>query len=70
MKTLKDSYEAGCAGALAHFKLANMMQGAAGYNPMLSGQAATNHAPPATAAAPAPASPAIAAGAPKAKALG
>lgn len=67
---IRSSYDKGRADALRYFKLGNMTQGAAGYNPMLSGQAASGTPPPATAAAPAPAAPAIAAGAPRAKALG
>lgn len=70
MSVLNDAYEKGKRDALARFKLANMMQGAAGYNPMLSGQAAAGTTPPSTATPPAPAAPAMAAGAPKAKALG
>jgi hypothetical protein len=70
MPALNDAYAKGMRDALARFKLANMHQGATGYNPMLSGQAASGAPPPATAAAPAPAAPAVAAGAPKAKALG
>jgi len=67
---IRTSYDAGAAAALRHFKLANMTQGAAGYNPMLSGQAASGTTPPSTATPPAPAAPALAAGAPKAHALG
>lgn len=69
---LNDSYRKGQDAALARFKLGNMQQGAAGYNPMLSGQAATGTQPhpggsmhpPALAGAP------VAAGAAKAHALG
>lgn len=64
---IKSRYEQGMRDALTRLKLSNLQQGAAGYNPMLTGQAGT--APP-TPAPPAPASPAMAAGAPKAKVLG
>jgi hypothetical protein len=64
---IKAKYEQGVRDALARLKLGNMQQGAAGYNPMLTGQAGT--APPTT-APPAPASPAMATGATKAKVLG
>ena len=64
---IKAKYEQGARAALAHLKLANLQQGAAGYNPTLTGQAGTS--PPPT-AAPGPASAAMAAGAPKAKVLG
>lgn len=64
---IKSKYEQGARDALARLKLGNMQQGAAGYNPMLTGQAGTRSP---SSAAPAPASPAMAAGAPKAKVLG
>jgi hypothetical protein len=64
---IKTKYDQGRRAALAHLKLGNMQQGAAGYNPMLTGQAGTS--PPGM-QPPAPASPAMAAGAPKAKVLG
>lgn len=67
---IRNAYEKGRADALARFKLANMVAGAAGYNPMLSGQSATTAPPPTTASPPAsPAAP-IAAGAHKAGVLG
>jgi len=64
---IRSKYTQGARDALAHLKLGNMQQGAAGYNPMLTGQAGTSPPP---SAAPAPAAPAMAAGAPKAKVLG
>jgi hypothetical protein len=64
---IKTKYEEGRRAALKHLKLGNMQMGAAGYNPTLTGQAATS---PPTMAPPAPASAAMAAGAPKAKVLG
>ncbi len=67
---IRSAYDKGRADALARFKLANMIQGAAGYNPMLGGQAATTAPPPSTATPPAsPAAP-MAAGAQKAQVLG
>lgn len=69
---INNAYNRGRSEALARFKLGNMQQGAAGYNPMLGGQAATGSRPqPGTTMAP-PTSPAapMAAGAPKAMALG
>ena len=66
---INDAYNKGRADALARFKLGNMIQGAAGYNPMLSGQAATA-SPPAPTTPPAhPAAP-KAAGTAKASVLG
>ncbi len=66
---LDKAYEAGRAAALARFKLANMTQGAAGYNPALNGQATgTTPAMPARAAT-APTAP-MAAHAGKANVLG
>lgn len=67
---IRSSYDKGRADALARFKLANMQQGAAGYNPMLGGQAATGAPPPTTASAPKPPAAPMAAGAPKASVLG
>lgn len=69
---INDAYNKGRADALARFKLGNMQQGAAGYNPMLGGQAATGSRPqPGTSLAPpASAAPPMAAGAAKANALG
>lgn len=64
---IKNRYEQGARDALAKLKLGNMQMGAAGYNPMLTGQAGTN--PPA-AAPPSPASPAMATGAQKSRVLG
>ena len=64
---IKSKYEQGARDAFAHLKLGNMQLGAAGYNPSLTGQAGTRPLP---SAAPAPAAPAMAAGAPKAKVLG
>lgn len=64
---IKAKYEEGARAALARLKLGNMQMGAAGYNPMLTGQAGTS--PPAP-SPPSPASAAVATGAPKAKALG
>jgi hypothetical protein len=69
---INNAYNKGREAAFARFKLSNLQQGAAGYNPMLGGQAATGSrpqagtvmAPPTSAAAP------MAAGAPKASALG
>jgi hypothetical protein len=69
---INDAYNRGRTAALARFKLGNMQQGAAGYNPMLSGQAATGTPPqPGTSMAPpASAAPPMATGASKAHALG
>ena len=64
---IKNAYGHGVNDALATLKLSNMQQGAAGYNPVLTGQAGTA---PHAGAPPAPASAPIAAGAPKAKVLG
>lgn len=64
---IKNRYEQGVRDALAKLKLGNLQQGAAGYNPMLTGQAGTT--PPAM-APPAPASPAAATGAAKSRVLG
>lgn len=65
---LKDQYNKGRQDALARFKLANLTQGAQGYNPTLNGQTASaqNAAlkPPTTPAPP------IAAGAAKSQVLG
>lgn len=67
---IKHNYDKGVADALARFKLGNMQQGAAGYNPMLGGQAAAGTTPPTTATPPVhPAAP-QAAGANKASVLG
>jgi hypothetical protein len=66
---INDAYNKGRADALTRFKLGNLTQGAAGYNPMLSGQAATA-SPPAPTTPPAhPAAP-QATGASKASVLG
>ncbi len=67
---INDAYNKGRAAALARFKLANLAAGAAGYNPMLSGQAATSATPAATAAPPAPPAAPMASAAPKASVLG
>lgn len=67
---IRNAYDKGVAAALARFKLGNLQQGAAGYNPMLSGQAATTSPPPTTATPPTqPAAP-MATGAAKAQVLG
>jgi hypothetical protein len=65
---LKDQYNRGRDAALAHFKIANLTQGAQGYNPTLNGQ--TGSAQNAGLKAPAPASPPLAAGAAKSQVLG
>lgn len=54
---LKNQYDKGQRDALAKFKLANLQQGAQGYNPMLNGQAggatpASPSTPPTSAATP------------------
>jgi hypothetical protein len=69
---IKRAQVSGACDALAKFKLGNMMQGAAGYNPVLTGQAqsAQGVAPPAATAPPAPPAAPAAMGAPKAKVLG
>jgi hypothetical protein len=68
---IKAAFNQGFSDALARFrKHGNMQQGAAGYNPMLGGQAATGAPPPTTATPPAsPAAP-LASGAAKAQVLG
>jgi hypothetical protein len=69
---INTAYNNGLRAALARYKLSNMTAGAAGYNPTLSGQAATAAGPqPTTTAAPpvAPAAPA-AAGSTSARPLG
>jgi hypothetical protein len=67
---IKNSYNKGVSDALARFKLGNMQQGAAGYNPMLSGQTAAGTTPPTTATPPTPPAAPMAAGAQKAQVLG
>jgi hypothetical protein len=69
---INNAYNKGREAAFARFKLGNLQQGAAGYNPMTSGQAATGSRPQAGTVMAPPASPAapMAAGAPKASALG
>jgi len=67
---IKTRYEQGMRDALTRLKLGNMQLGAAGYNPMLTGQAATGAPSAATMQPPAPASPAMATGAAKSKVLG
>lgn len=67
---IKTAFDKGRADALARFKLGNMQQGAAGYNPMLGGQAATGAPPPTTATPPMPPAAPAASGAPKASVLG
>lgn len=67
---LNGRYNEGRAAALTHFKVANLMAGAAAYNPTInpgaSGAMAPAIAPPKPVAPAAP----IAAGAPKANVLG
>jgi hypothetical protein len=69
---INDAYNRGRAAAFARFKLGNMQQGAAGYNPMLGGQASvgTQPQPASTMAPPASSAPPMATGASKAQALG
>lgn len=67
---IRNAFDKGCAAALARFKLSNMQQGAAGYNPMLSGQTAAGTTPPTTATPPTPPAAPAAAGASKAQVLG
>jgi hypothetical protein len=67
---IRSSYNKGVADALARFKLGNLQQGAAGYNPMLSGQTAAGTTPPTTATPPTPPAAPMAAGAQKAQVLG
>ena len=67
---IRIAFDQGRADALARFKLGNAQQGAAGYNPMLSGQTAAGTTPPTTATPPKPPAAPIAAGAPKAQVLG
>jgi hypothetical protein len=66
---LKNQYDQGRRDALAKFKLANLQQGAQGYNPTLNGQ--TGSANPASLSTP-PTSPAtpMAADVAKSKVLG
>lgn len=67
---IRIAFDKGRADALARFKLGNQQQGAAGYNPMLGGQAASGTAPPTTATPPQPPAAPVAAGASKAQVLG
>ncbi len=67
---IRSAFDKGRADALARFKLGNMQMGAAGYNPMLTGQAASGAPPPTTASPPQPPAAPMATGAPKASALG
>jgi hypothetical protein len=67
---IRTAFDKGRADALARFKLGNAQQGAAGYNPMLSGQTASGTTPPTTATPPTPPAAPLAAGAPKAQVLG
>lgn len=67
---IRTAFDKGRADALARFKVGNMQQGAAGYNPMLGGQAAAGTTPPTTATPPKPPAAPVAAGASKAQVLG
>jgi hypothetical protein len=67
---IKNAYAHGRKAALSRFKLSNMQAGAAGYNPMINGQASAPAISPPSMRPPTSPAPPIAAGAPKAKVLG
>lgn len=66
---LNNQYAKGQRDALARFKLANLAQGAQGYNPMLNSQAGPRSTNPMTAPPTSPAAP-VAAGTAKSQVLG
>lgn len=67
---IRNAFDKGRADALARFKLGNMQQGAAGYNPMLGGASAAGASPTTAMTPPTPPAAPMASAAPKASVLG